>query len=397
MFGKPEVLAALILCRAREVGYEVNVAVADSPDAAFHAARYRKGITVIRPGHELKYLGDLPLGTLNRSLIGIEGDRAREIFEVLDLWGIKCLRDLALLPEAGVAERLGFDGVRLQKLATGQTKRPLMLTAPTHSFEKRMDLEHPIKLIEPLSFILGRLLKELCDSLANDALAANELRLKLALEDKTRYEKRLSLPFPTRDPKTLLKLLLLEIESAPPQAPIVAIEVAADPAKPRSIQRGLFQAGSPEPEKLELTIARIAKLVGAGNVGSPEVLDTHRPGAFRVKKFSGLKVKSRSNGRPYMVGDRSKPLLGFRVFRPPLRADVQLSMGQLDKINACAGGRRVRGKVVQLAGPWRTSGDWWDCDEWARDEWDVELSDGGIYRIYRDLKSSLWFIEGAYD
>jgi protein ImuB len=72
-------------------------------------------------------------------------------------------------------------------------------------------------------------------------------------------------------------------------------------------------------------------------------------------------------------------------------------MGQLDKINACAGGRRVRGKVVQLAGPWRTSGDWWDCDEWARDEWDVELSDGGIYRIYRDLKSSLWFIEGAYD
>ena len=42
----------------------------------------------------------------------------------------------------------------------------------------------------------------------------------------------------------------------------------------------------------------------------------------------------------------------------------------------------VRGKVLDLAGPWRTSGDWWTADAWQRDEWDIALSDGALYRIY---------------
>ena len=74
--------------------------------------------------------------------------------------------------------------------------------------------------------------------------------------------------------------------------------------------------------------------------------------------------------------------------------------------------RGVQGKIVELAGPWRTSGDWWRVDGWARDEWDVsvesrsELSPTGghrgstlqvLYRIYRELSSGLWFVEGIYD
>jgi protein ImuB len=71
----------------------------------------------------------------------------------------------------------------------------------------------------------------------------------------------------------------------------------------------------------------------------------------------------------------------------------------------------VHGKVVQLGGPWRTTGDWWREDRWARDEWDVtmekrtEISSGKptssplrvIYRIYRELSSGSWFVEGIYD
>ena len=33
-------------------------------------------------------------------------------------------------------------------------------------------------------------------------------------------------------------------------------------------------------------------------------------------------------------------------------------------------------RVITSAGPWRASGDWWDVDGWARDEWDVALGDG---------------------
>ena len=57
----------------------------------------------------------------------------------------------------------------------------------------------------------------------------------------------------------------------------------------------------------------------------------------------------------------------------------------------------IRGRIVQQAGPWRTSGDWWAVDAWARDEWDIELADGVLYRIYSDARTGRWFIEGSYD
>jgi protein ImuB len=55
----------------------------------------------------------------------------------------------------------------------------------------------------------------------------------------------------------------------------------------------------------------------------------------------------------------------------------------------------VRGHVVSSAGPWRTTGDWWTADPWARDEWDVALSDGALYRIYSE--QGRWFVAGSYD
>jgi len=56
---------------------------------------------------------------------------------------------------------------------------------------------------------------------------------------------------------------------------------------------------------------------------------------------------------------------------------------------------RAAGPVVASAGPWRTSGDWWTADAWQRDEWDIALSDGALYRIY--CEPAGWFVEGSYD
>ena len=77
---------------------------------------------------------------------------------------------------------------------------------------------------------------------------------------------------------------------------VIGVTINCEPVKPRLLQTGLFIPLAPEPEKLELTLARLAKLVGAENIGSPELLDTHRPDAFRVKRFE-LKEKSEANRR----------------------------------------------------------------------------------------------------
>ena len=57
----------------------------------------------------------------------------------------------------------------------------------------------------------------------------------------------------------------------------------------------------------------------------------------------------------------------------------------------------LQGEVRALAGPWHLSGDWWEKDRaWQREEWDVELASGGIYRLVRTAEHG-WFLEGEYD
>src|SRR5438552_11073796 len=284
--------------RAAESGLKVNVSVAANPDVAIHAARAFKGVTVVAAGAELSQLGHLSIKLLDYSLAGIDQKKAEEIGETLALWGIRTFIDFAELPPAGVAQRLGQEGVRLQKLAQGKSERQLVLVQPPIGFEQSLELEHPIAEREPLSFILSRLLNQLCANLNAQALATNELRLRLVTEpeavatgsyaanDRVTHERTITLPVPMRNPKTFLRLLLFDIEAKPPQAAITAVRIAAEPVKPRISQTGLFIPLAPEPEKLEVTLARLAKLVGANNVGSPELLDTHRPDAFRMKRFN---------------------------------------------------------------------------------------------------------------
>jgi protein ImuB len=417
LFGSNREIAREIARHARASGLKVNVAVAQNPDAAIHAAKCFPGISAIAPGKEATRLGGLPIEALDFTLAHVEADRVAEILETLELWGIRSFRDFAALPEAGVSERLGAEGVRLQRLARGESDRPLMLLKPAPVFEQSIELDDPIELLEPLSFILARLLNQLCASLQAYGLAVNELRLSLKLEDRTEHARSIRLPFPMRDGRVFLKLLLLDIESHPPKCAIDAILIGCEPTKSRSIQSGLFQPLAPEPEKLELTLARLARLVGESNVGSIEMIDTYRPGAFRIKRFSIKREMNRRGRRGRSARDKQieqtnpqsairnpQSLLAFRLFRPPLNAEVEAPHGWPARIRSHTSGRSIRGEVIRFAGPWRTSGDWWSEDGWARDEWDVAVSASEaspkketLYRIYRDLRSNNWFVEGTYD
>jgi len=391
--------------RAAESGLKVNVSVAANPDVAIHAARTFKGVTVIPAGAELSQLGNLSIKLLDYSLAEIDEKKAEEIGETLVLWGIRTFIDFAELPLAGVAQRLGQEGVRLQKLAQGKSERQLVLVQPPVGFEQSIELEHPIAELEPLSFMLSRLLNQLCANLNAQALATNELRLRLRLEDKTEHERTITLPVPMRNPKTFLRLLLFDIEAQPPQTAITSVTIAAEPVKPRISQTGLFIPLAPEPEKLEVTLARLAKLVGANNVGSPELLDTYRPDAFRMKRFKLTVTHKKGTSNPQSTIRNPQCLMGFRMFRPSWRAEVQTLHGEPVRVAArnTDASSAMRGKIVCASGPWRSSGDWWRADVWARDEWDVVVANSNsgqsdvLCRLYRNLASEEWFVEGVYD
>ena len=373
LFGLPQDVAAAVKKRAAETGVQASLAIAANPDAAICAARGFHTTSVIPYGDEAKFLAELPLSQL---------PLAPEMAETLERWGIRRFAELGALPPLGIAERLGPEGLRLRELARGEADRKLLRVEDPLRFEDELELDYPLELLEPLSFLLARLLNGIATSLSTRALATNELRLRLKLETRETFERTIRLPVPTLDTKAFLKLMQLDLEAHPPNAPIVHVWLAANPVKPQAAQNGLFIPAAPEPVKLELTIARIQAIVGEGRVGSPELVNTHRPDAFRLLPFG------RAAPTP---AHSAKVRLNLRLYRPPRRARVTIASCRPDFVAADG----VRGKVLDLAGPWRTSGDWWTTDPWQRDEWDLALSDGALYRVY--CSPAGWFIEGSYD
>jgi nucleotidyltransferase/DNA polymerase involved in DNA repair len=478
LFGAVAGIARDLARRIADLGLEANVAVAANPDAAMHAARGFPGITVIPNGKEAERLGDLPVDVLLGNFRSQESgkqkpdvqdkdQRALEILATLDRWGVRNCRTLAALPEVALSERLGQAGLRLQKMARGTTGRSLLASEPALDFEEAVELEYPVELLEPLAFLLNRLLEQLCARLSARALATNELRLRLELQNSPQrhgdtekiddfeiddcrlknqktnssprmnadergsesiphssfinhpfsrnsklethdftdnwqpttdncslYARALHLPLPMLNPKTFLKLLQLELQAHPPGAPVNKVWLAAEPVRPRAAQAGLFLPLSPEPEKLELTLARLAGVVGKTRAGSPEVLDTHRPENFRLRHFAPAAPRQKME-----MPERPGALTALRLFRPALRASVLMHAGAPVRITAAIQ-PEVRGEIVWSAGPWHASGEWWKEDAWAREEWDVILQNetgAALYRLYRNASSGQWFVEGTYD
>jgi protein ImuB len=408
LFGPLPKIARDLARRASELGLEANIAVASNPDTAMLAARGFSGVTVIPAGREADQLSSLPVAVL------FVGAVPSPTLETFDRWGVRNLRGLAALPDVALSERLGQEGVRLQQLARGSISRTLVPVEPPLIFEEAVELEYPLMLLEPLAFLLSRLLEQLCARLGARALATQELRLHLELEngwhaeddccpipaldpsDRRIFQRTLRLPVPLLDARIFLKLLQLDLKTNPPGAPIAKIYLSAEPVRPRAAQSGLFLPPSPEPEKLELTLARISGIVGEGSVGSLDILDTHHPHGFRMRHFAPAEPKQVEPHSKH-ISESNSAITALRIFRPPLPATVTLRHGKPSHI-VCS--KQIQGDILWTAGPWRSSGDWWEQEGWSRDEWDIAVqveSHIALYRLVHDRLSGRWFLEGNYD
>jgi len=383
-----------------------------------------------------------------------------DIMDALSSWGICDFKLLAALPSVALTQRLGQYGLHLQRLAKGEVQRELVPYVEASSFQQSMELEEPIELLEPLGFVLGSLLERVLLQLINRSLATDRIQVDLELEIHSdcqlqlarqqsaplepRYQRVLKLPVPTQDAKIILKLLELDLAGKPPHAPVKKVSVEAFPARVKFGQTGLFQPVAPEPAKLEVTLARLRSVVGdkvfgdkdeqgRSLVGFPVILDSNRPDSFDVlatmpaskaKRLRAVKdqswesksVDSESVDRKPRESKSIVPRHAMRVLRPP----AEVKVGLRSRVPATISFGDVRSKVMQVSGPWRTSGSWWDRDQaWNREEWDVEVQweDGhadfiqagfiqagfgqagfrqAIFRVFRDAASDRWYVEGIY-
>jgi protein ImuB len=390
-FPSEHALGAALAARAARVGLEVRVGIASTKTTACLAARRHPGVTVVARGAERRFLAPLPIDLL-------EPDAA--LAATLARWGITRASELACLSPGAVGARLGPAGAALVRRARGEDALPLAPRPARLHFEEGANLEYGIDRLEPLAFVLRGCLDRLTARLALRALACGELRLSLGLATRAREERTVAVAAPTTDVKVLLALVRLHLEAAPPAAAVEAVRVTAAPALVRPAQLDLFRPAGPAPERLATTVARLAAICGPERVGAPVAVDSHRPEALAVAPFDPPdgSALAYANGAAQAPCGGTTPRngtcrLALRAFRPPCAVEVFEERGRPDVVR----GRGLGGRVVALAGPWRLAGEWWAAGGFARDYYDVGLSDGAVYRMYRDLRTARWYVEGTYD
>lgn len=330
-------------------------------------------------------------------------------FETLERWGLTALGELAALPAGALSARLGQAGTALQRMARGVDSSPLVPDPDVPRFLERVELEWPIDGLEPLAFVLARLLEPLSSALERADRGAAAIRLDLRLVDRTEHARVLQLPAAIRDAKVLRTLLVLDLESHPPRAAIDIVTIEIDPAPGRVLQYSLLERARPSAEALATLTARLGALVGESRCGQPVLLDSHGPDAFEMRRFAPDERDASAIAGHY---DKVLEHAVLRRFRPPIAIRVTVERGRPRHVFIDRRGL-PGGHVEQCAGPWRSSGAWWEgpgmwkerssamsggaARQWNRDEWDVALSDGSVCRLFQARDTWQWFLDGVVD
>jgi protein ImuB len=413
--------ASVLHARAERAGLHGFVALAASRGLAQLAARqlaYASGLAqpsrsarsgpalettrIVAPKQELAFLGPLPIDLL---------DPDDETAEALSRFGVHRIQDLLGLSRRDLAARVGPGILELVARARGEEIEPPIQAPRSLALEEGIDLESPLENLEPLAFVLRGLVSRLTERLALRALGCGELRASLRFEGGGRDERRIALASPCQDERVLLRLLRQALESKPPAAAIDGITLVCEGVRLRREQLDLFLPRGPDPSQLDQTLAELGSICGSERVGSPTLLDDHRPDAFALRPFTGRIVAERSARRDTVgvspltrtgrlpvdtpaIGARSAARLTLRAVRPPARAEVRVEGGRPVALRSAVS----QGEVVEIAGPWRTTGHWWsETGHFAVDHYDVQMSDGSVLRLCFDWRRNEWQVDGLYD
>src|SRR5580692_7662821 len=143
LIGTAQQIAAAIARSGVDAGMQANLAISADPDTAVLAARHLRGITLIPPGREADRLGGLPVHVLGL----FENAASPELLATLEGWGVRTLAEFAALPELGLIARFGEEGRRCLQLARGETRRSLRALPPPDNYQRRVELDHPHRLL----------------------------------------------------------------------------------------------------------------------------------------------------------------------------------------------------------------------------------------------------------
>ena len=429
LFGNPERIARRLLEDLRSIGIEARCALnCNLPAAVCLARAASRRLTMSVEGSIAATLSPLPLHALPLT---------PEQAETLSLWGLRTLGELAALPRLDLVVRLGHAGEHLWNLARGEAEHLMVPEEPAFTLEELVEFDAPVDDMQSLLFVAGPLLDQLIVRARCRALELASVTVHMQLDGGATHTRTLRPALPVADRALLLKLIQLDLSAHPPAAGVLQLRVSAEPGSRNKVQTGLFSPQMPEPMRLEVTLARIAALVGEGCVGRPQLTDSHASESFTVERFTPaiLGTSSRSGRRspslrrkppvtpfveaptivdqvPFALLNHSRPAtqepqrgacarVALRRMRPPIPIRPRHDGGVLFAFHM----QGIRYEVRECFGPWRRSGHWWSGEIWSREEWDISADSTGcetpdaclLCILSHDLLHDRWQMDAIYD
>lgn len=371
-------------------GFVARIAIAGERFTARAVAQHAKSgrVTDARAA-----LAPLPVSALAAAARGIEERRATaKALEAFRRLGLATLGEVARLPADTLARRFGTGASRFSALARGEDTTPLaVFRIPATLFEK-IDLPAPAEQIEPLLFALKMLMDRVGARLTGRGRAASKLAVHLVLEHAPAATLDLRLPKPSLSTKTVLEVARERLGrlTLPGAVTEMALEVV-DSVPTRRTQLALFDdAGEPidprrappSPEKLAVTLGRLATAFGDGAVFAARLADEHRP----ERAYTPVALDVRQPDAPPPDPDARRPV---RMLAVPEAVAFSPRAGELVV-------RGHRHRVETVSAPERHSGEWWDVP-YDRDYYLIRTDDGSAWWIFHDRAQDDWRLHGLFD
>jgi protein ImuB len=384
LFGSAEALGERLRKKTQALRLYGSIAISSN----FHAARCLaragwsdKPVLIVAKGGESAALAPLPISVLDCSL---------EHTETFAMWGISRLGELAALGENELIARLGQAGKTMRLLARGVAPHLFRPIEAQLALAESIELDSPVELLDSLLFVLGVMLDQLIVRAQEQILALASVTIELRLDGGSSHTRTVRPALPNVDRKLWLKLIHLDLQAWPPSAGILGLRVSAQTGSSSKVQMGLFSPQAPEPMRLDVTLARIRKIVGEGAVGQAVLKDSHRPDAFRMEPFT---VVSTAHQGAITGTNR----IAMRQLRPAEVVTVTV-IGQRPQSFYF---REKRYSVERAYGPWNSAGEWWNPTLWSVEQWDLvaRAQDGSCLCccLTQDTAHERWQVEALYD
>jgi protein ImuB len=418
--------------RLQRFGYRLRLAIADTPGAAWAAARFAtpardRDVAILPPGGTREAIAGLPVAGLRLSPV-----QTAE----LERLGLKTIADLYPMPRAGLLRRFGPEPARRLDQALGRIDEPINPRTPPSPHEARLAFAEPILEAPSIAAALERMLGGLCGHLAAEQLGVRQLRLALFRVDGSLQRFSIGTSRPNRDPRALQRLFANLFERLDPGFGIEAMSLTATQAEPlEDLQLVLAQARTRAEKQARTeksTVTEAAKIPAA--IESSEALDeraieravdeaalaaladlfangrfAQEPAPVRLTR--PMPQESHLPERAVMPAPALAPrgegwtAVALTTLRPvrllsrpePLETDEEAPERLPTSFRW-----RARPHRIRLAeGPERIAPEWWrpmasNVSAGTRDYYRVEDSEGRRFWLYRELTASRWYLHGLF-